>query len=116
MWAWFTDMDVQSISNGLAMELARVKWEMSVKCWGMDSHGQVSGPNASTDVYGPGCGNGVVEPPEQCDDGNNDDGDGCAADCTMEHDVPAATSTGVLLLALILGGVAMYFAPRRPTT
>ena len=30
MWAWFTEMDVQSTSNGPAMELARVKWEMSV--------------------------------------------------------------------------------------
>ena len=31
---------------------------------------------------GPGCGNGVVEPPEQCDDGNTVDGDGCQGDCT----------------------------------
>ena len=27
------------------------------------------------------CGNGMVEDPEVCDDGNNVDGDGCAADC-----------------------------------
>jgi len=32
-----------------------------------------------------GCGNGQVEqPPETCDDGNNDDGDGCSADCQIE--------------------------------
>jgi len=30
MWAWFTEMDVQSISNGPAMEFARVKWEKSI--------------------------------------------------------------------------------------
>jgi len=30
MWAWFTEMDVQSISNGPAMDPARIKWEMSV--------------------------------------------------------------------------------------
>jgi hypothetical protein len=30
MWAWFTEADVQSISNGPAMKLTRVKWEMSV--------------------------------------------------------------------------------------
>jgi hypothetical protein len=30
VWAWFTETDVQSISNGPAMELTRVKWEMSV--------------------------------------------------------------------------------------
>ena len=32
-----------------------------------------------------GCGDGLInEPGEQCDDGNNDNGDGCAADCTAE--------------------------------
>lgn len=30
------------------------------------------------------CGNGTLETPEQCDDGNTADGDGCAADCTLE--------------------------------
>ncbi|HRX84215.1 MAG TPA: DUF4215 domain-containing protein [Phycisphaerae bacterium] len=30
------------------------------------------------------CGDGVLNPGEECDDGNNDDGDGCAADCTLE--------------------------------
>jgi cysteine-rich repeat protein len=28
------------------------------------------------------CGDGVVEPPEVCDDGNRESGDGCSADCT----------------------------------
>src|SRR5262249_21268440 len=28
-----------------------------------------------------GCGNGVLEPDEVCDDGNRRSGDGCAADC-----------------------------------
>jgi cysteine-rich repeat protein len=28
------------------------------------------------------CGNGVLEPGEQCDDGNLDDGDGCSSTCT----------------------------------
>jgi len=30
------------------------------------------------------CGNEVVEGIEECDDGNTDAGDGCAADCTTE--------------------------------
>src|SRR5690349_19836700 len=30
------------------------------------------------------CGNFIVEPPEDCDDGNTDPDDGCAADCTLE--------------------------------
>jgi fibro-slime domain-containing protein len=34
-----------------------------------------------------GCGNGVIEPAEICDDGNSKSGDGCAASCeTMEED------------------------------
>jgi cysteine-rich repeat protein len=32
----------------------------------------------------PLCGNGMVEPREQCDDGNLADGDGCHSDCTTE--------------------------------
>ena len=28
------------------------------------------------------CGNGILECPEQCDDGNGDEGDGCQNDCT----------------------------------
>lgn len=30
------------------------------------------------------CGNGVVEPGEECDDGDTDEGDGCSADCVIE--------------------------------
>src|SRR5512138_1257156 len=31
--------------------------------------------------YPLGCGNGFVTPDEACDDGNNQSGDGCSADC-----------------------------------
>jgi cysteine-rich repeat protein len=31
-----------------------------------------------------GCGNGVLDPGEECDDKNNQDGDGCSADCKKE--------------------------------
>jgi fibro-slime domain-containing protein len=30
------------------------------------------------------CGDGIIEPPEQCDDGNTVSGDGCSASCTIE--------------------------------
>ncbi len=30
------------------------------------------------------CGNGLVQGFEECDDGNEDDGDGCSADCVVE--------------------------------
>lgn len=33
-----------------------------------------------------GCGNGVVEGSEECDDGNIEDNDGCASDCTLESE------------------------------
>ncbi|MCA9546939.1 MAG: thrombospondin type 3 repeat-containing protein, partial [Myxococcales bacterium] len=39
------------------------------------------------------CGNGIEEPGEQCDDGNNDNGDGCSRDCLVEAD---ADGDGVL--------------------
>ena len=33
------------------------------------------------DLITPCCGNGFVEPPEECDDGNNDNGDQCTSVC-----------------------------------
>jgi cysteine-rich repeat protein len=34
------------------------------------------------------CGNNVIEPPETCDDGNTEDGDGCSASCELETAPP----------------------------
>src|SRR5262249_55567391 len=39
----------------------------------------------------PVCGNGVVEPPEQCDDGNLLPNDCCAPDCTITNQPPVCT-------------------------
>jgi cysteine-rich repeat protein len=39
------------------------------------------------------CGNGIVQPPEQCDDGNTVSGDGCSSFCTLEGATPTPTST-----------------------
>ena len=36
------------------------------------------------------CGNGVLEPGEQCDDGNTVNGDGCSATCQTENRPPVA--------------------------
>ncbi|MFH2011063.1 MAG: DUF4215 domain-containing protein [bacterium] len=47
-----------------------------------DASGADSGPDASSAV----CGNGNVEPGEECDDGNTASGDGCASNCTSEVD------------------------------
>ena len=40
----------------------------------------VSRPDCSLEV----CGNGLRDPGEQCDDGNNVGGDGCSATCSVE--------------------------------
>jgi uncharacterized protein (TIGR03382 family) len=37
----------------------------------------------------PKCGDGILDPDEQCDDGNDFDGDGCSSDCKLE-----VTATG----------------------
>lgn len=41
----------------------------------------------------PACGDGFPILPEECDDGNSDDGDGCASNCTLE---PASTVVPVV--------------------
>ncbi|MFC1638693.1 fibronectin type III domain-containing protein [Patescibacteria group bacterium] len=41
----------------------------------------------------PVCGNGTVEPGEQCDDGNNTSGDGCSATCLFEGGGPPIDDT-----------------------
>lgn len=50
-----------------------------------------SGNNATTgawlldvQVNPPGCGDGVAQPAEECDDGNLTNGDGCSATCELE--------------------------------
>jgi cysteine-rich repeat protein len=61
------------------------------------------------------CGDGILDPGEECDDGNNVDGDGCAADCTIEQDVPATSYRGMAVAALLLLVVSTAFLLRRRT-
>lgn len=46
------------------------------------------GPDLVADEAAPGsCGDGLLDPGEECDDGNTTDGDGCDGDCTYScHD------------------------------
>jgi cysteine-rich repeat protein len=50
------------------------------------SIGGTSATSAATrfTYVAPTCGNGVLDPGEQCDDGNTFNGDGCSAQCTIE--------------------------------
>lgn len=46
---------------------------------------QESGVVCADNPCGGFCGDGTLDPGEECDDGNNVDGDGCSADCTVER-------------------------------
>jgi cysteine-rich repeat protein len=52
---------------------------------------QILGPTAACQVN---CGNSIVEGPEQCDDGNAVEGDGCDSNCTQTACGNGITTTG----------------------
>ncbi len=67
----------------------------SLWCWGSNAYGEIGDGtqtqhSAPEQVVGqlcsqvPVCGNSQIEPGEECDDGNNDSGDGCTMDCRIE--------------------------------
>ena len=66
-------------------------------------------------IVSPVCGNGVPEAGEECDDGNNDDGDGCSADCLLEPSagIPMVPPSALILLAALLFGTSFWLI-RRP--
>ncbi|MBL8976408.1 MAG: hypothetical protein JNK56_37740 [Myxococcales bacterium] len=70
---------------------------------GSSSEGTSAGSSASTGDVG-ACGDMVVAAPEQCDDGNVDEWDGCLTDCTFGPGTKAA-----LGLPDKLGGEEMYW-------
>ena len=54
------------------------------------------------------CGDGQIQPGEQCDDGNNIDGDGCSAFCEVELDkLIGGTFIPIEQTSLILAGAQM---------
>lgn len=64
-------------------------------CGGNGDNGALdAGTDAGTDGGG-SCGDGVVQSPEQCDDGNTTDGDGCDSDCTYTCSVDADCDDGL---------------------
>ena len=61
------------------------------------------------------CGDGgLLDPGKQCDDGNNQGGDGCSADCLVEGGgIPVLPESGVILFAVLLLGTSMLMLRKR---
>ena len=74
----------------------------------VDTGGQVyaGGPN-EIQRFSCGCGNGIVDAGEQCDDGNVTAGDACSPRC-----VPALARPGLIVLAMLLVGAALILVTR----
>ncbi len=60
---------------------------------GSSSEGTSEG--ASDSMPEPRCGDGTVDPGENCDDGNDRSGDGCSADCSIEPHACGPQSTTI---------------------
>lgn len=73
--------------NGTAKCAANcLGWDKSGCYSGGNNSGNDNGGNSSSDNGGnsDSCGNGLLDPGEQCDDGNRMDGDGCSKYCMKE--------------------------------
>ena len=60
-----------------------------IKSWGNNGNGELGNGEGSfavkpTAVLGVDCGNGILDPAEECDDGNRVSGDCCSATCQAE--------------------------------
>jgi cysteine-rich repeat protein len=82
----------------------------------VDACNPATGLCTNTGTCQPVCGNGIIEPGEQCDDGNNNDLDGCRNNCTLRAEViPTLSEWAQLGLALILTAGAGWHLRRRRT-
>ena len=115
----FRDEDLECDTNTFSSSGKHVMW--SVEAFDIN-HGASFGDRRALafeipfDSCGVGgvkarCGDNNLDPGEQCDDGNNADGDGCSANCTIEdgqHDVPEFTAIGGGIALLGAAGYALY--------
>ena len=86
----FHDVDVTAQAAGGSLELSfglRSDPGLQFGGWTIDELCVVGVAPAA-----PGCGNAIIEPGEDCDDGNLVDGDGCTAQCVAES--PAGGDDG----------------------
>src|ERR1041384_7554723 len=83
-------MITKKILSALAV-LAMTATAVLVACTGSNDHGR-RGQGLGSGSDGEeclecqcgNCGNGMLDPEEQCDDGNHEGGDGCDASCEVE--------------------------------
>ena len=79
----FVDYDISSLA---ANSSAQVTWSLASDStnnfggWTLDDVCVVGIPRVAR------CGDGIVDPGEECDDGNNVSGDGCSATCEYDFD------------------------------
>jgi cysteine-rich repeat protein len=68
-----------------------------------DDGNTVNGDGCSSACRIEYCGDGVVNNfTESCDDGNTNDGDGCTSDCIVVAPIPAVSTHGLAILAVVL--------------
>ncbi|MCA9528428.1 MAG: hypothetical protein KC549_19220 [Myxococcales bacterium] len=72
---WLDDVNCAGNEGGLA--------QCPASPWGQHNCGHFEDAGVRC-VVPPACGNGQVDDGEQCDDGNQVDGDGCSAECQRE--------------------------------
>jgi len=93
----------------------------SEECDGTDDDacpGECYPPGHPHECRCPFCGDAVVGPGEECDDGNNVSGDGCDENCMLDvlQPIPTVSEWGLVVLGLVLVASAkIYFGRRRPS-
>lgn len=79
-----TDLNGDGTTNAADLAILLGAWGPNSSCADLNFNGLVNAADLAILLGGWGCslcGNGVVDPGEECDDGNNDDGDGCESNC-----------------------------------
>jgi cysteine-rich repeat protein len=82
-----TDVSDGRCIDAAAALFCRVDPRVLACCGDKLCEGQETGASCQVDCAPLPCGNRVLEPPEECDDGNVVPGDGCAPTCVIESDV-----------------------------
>jgi cysteine-rich repeat protein len=70
--------------NGIELDGCETLVAFATADCGICGNACVAGEACSNNVCTPVCGNGIITPPETCDDGNAIGGDGCSGICHIE--------------------------------